>query len=114
MRIRTQAVLLSVVPLTFLIILFIIASVLQTKTDQTATWSQRSTNTLKQSEQIAKTIGDANAGMVEYTTKKAGPASLAHGNGPFEHRRDVYAPERGRHQAEIRERGIAPADVCGI
>jgi CHASE3 domain sensor protein len=70
-------VLLSVVPLTFLIILFVIASVLQTKTDQTATWSQRSTNTLKQSEQIAKSIADANGSMVEYTTKKAVPASLA-------------------------------------
>ena len=76
-RIRTQAVLLSVVPLTFLIVLFVIASVLQTKTDQTATWSQRSTNTLKQSEQIAKSIGDANSSVVEYTTKKPVPASLA-------------------------------------
>ena len=77
MRIRTQAVLLSVVPLTFLIVLFLIASVLQTKTDQTATWSQRSTNTLKQSELIAKSIGDANNSVVEYTTKKRVPASLA-------------------------------------
>jgi serine phosphatase RsbU (regulator of sigma subunit)/CHASE3 domain sensor protein/anti-sigma regulatory factor (Ser/Thr protein kinase) len=65
------------VPLTFLVVLFVIASILQTKTDQTATWSQRSTNTLKQSEQIAKSIGDANNSIVEYTTKKAVPASLA-------------------------------------
>jgi serine phosphatase RsbU (regulator of sigma subunit) len=77
LRIRTQAVLLSVVPLTFLVVLFVIASVLQTKTDQTATWSQRSTNTLKQSEQIAKLIGDANNSIVEYTTKKPVPARLA-------------------------------------
>lgn len=76
MKIRTQAVLLSVVPLTFLIILFLIASVLQNKTDQTAIWSQRSTNALKQSEQIAKSIGDANTSVVEYTTKKPVPASL--------------------------------------
>jgi serine phosphatase RsbU (regulator of sigma subunit)/CHASE3 domain sensor protein/anti-sigma regulatory factor (Ser/Thr protein kinase) len=77
MRIRTQAVLLSVVPLTFLLILFVIASVLQTKTDRTATWSQRSTNTLKQSEHIARSIGDANNSLVEYTTKKRVPQSLA-------------------------------------
>lgn len=77
MRIRTQAVLLSVVPLTFLVILFVIASVLQTKTDQTASWSTRSTNALKQSELIAKSLSDVNRSIVEYTTKKRVPASLA-------------------------------------
>ncbi|HEV2740277.1 MAG TPA: SpoIIE family protein phosphatase [Candidatus Elarobacter sp.] len=77
MRIRTQAVLLSVVPLTFLIVLFVIATVLQTKTDQTATWSQRSTTALKQSEHIAKTISDANSSIVTYTTKRQVEASLA-------------------------------------
>ena len=76
MRIRAQAVLLSVVPLTFLIVLFVIASILQTKTDQTATWSQRSTNTLKRSELIAKSVSDANNSLVEYTTKRAVPESL--------------------------------------
>jgi serine phosphatase RsbU (regulator of sigma subunit)/anti-sigma regulatory factor (Ser/Thr protein kinase) len=75
-RIRTQAVLLSVVPLTFLIVLFVIATVLQNKTDQTATWSQRSTNALKQSEHVAKLVGDANASVVLYTTKKPVSASL--------------------------------------
>ncbi|HEY0380857.1 MAG TPA: SpoIIE family protein phosphatase [Candidatus Elarobacter sp.] len=77
MRIRTQAVLLSVVPLTFLIVLFVIATVLQNETDQTATWSQRSTNALKLSEQIAKSVGDANSSVVLYTTKRPVPASLA-------------------------------------
>jgi serine phosphatase RsbU (regulator of sigma subunit)/anti-sigma regulatory factor (Ser/Thr protein kinase) len=76
-RIRAQAVLLSVVPLTFLIVLFVIASVLQSKTEQTANWSQRSTNALKQSEQIANSITVANRSVVEYTTKKRVPASLA-------------------------------------
>jgi len=70
-------VLLSVVPLTFLILLFIIATVLQTKTDQTATWSQRSTTALKQSEQISRTISAANSSVVQYTTKRAVPQSLA-------------------------------------
>jgi serine phosphatase RsbU (regulator of sigma subunit)/anti-sigma regulatory factor (Ser/Thr protein kinase)/CHASE3 domain sensor protein len=77
MRIRTQAVLLSVVPLTFLVVLFVIATVLQNKTDQTATWSTRSTNALKQSEAIAKLVADANASIVLYTTKKPVDASLA-------------------------------------
>ncbi|MDP9104452.1 MAG: SpoIIE family protein phosphatase [Candidatus Eremiobacteraeota bacterium] len=76
MRIRTQAVLLSVVPLTFLIVLFIIATVLQTKTDQTATWSQRSTTALKQSDQISRTISAASSSVVQYTTKRAVSESL--------------------------------------
>ncbi len=77
MRIRTQAVLLSVVPLTFLVVLFVIATVLQNKTEQTATWSQRSTNALKQSEHVAKLVTDANSSVVLYTTKKPVPASLS-------------------------------------
>jgi serine phosphatase RsbU (regulator of sigma subunit)/anti-sigma regulatory factor (Ser/Thr protein kinase)/CHASE3 domain sensor protein len=76
-RIRAQAVLLSVVPLTFLVVLFVIASVLQNKTEQTATWSQRSTNALKQSEHITNSITVANRSVVEYTTKKHVSASLA-------------------------------------
>ncbi len=77
MRIRAQAVLLSVVPLTFLVVLFVIASVLQNKTEQTANWSQRSTSALKQSEHIANSITVANRSVVDYTTKKHVSASLA-------------------------------------
>jgi serine phosphatase RsbU (regulator of sigma subunit)/anti-sigma regulatory factor (Ser/Thr protein kinase) len=66
LRIRTQAVLLSVVPLSFLLLLAVIATVLQNRTEQTAVWSQRSTNALNEAETIDKLITDANTGIVEY------------------------------------------------
>ncbi len=78
LRIRTQAVLLSVVPLTFLLLLCVIASVLQTRTEQTATWSQRSTNALDEADALQKLIVDANRSVVEYTRQpKGGEAVLA-------------------------------------
>jgi len=67
LRIRTQAVLLSVVPLSFLILLCVVATVLQQKTEETATWSQRSTGALAESEAIRKVFERANASVVEYT-----------------------------------------------
>jgi serine phosphatase RsbU (regulator of sigma subunit)/CHASE3 domain sensor protein/anti-sigma regulatory factor (Ser/Thr protein kinase) len=67
LRIRTQAVLLSVVPLTFLLILCVIASILQTRTEQTATWSQRSADALNQGDAMQKLLVDANRGVVDYT-----------------------------------------------
>lgn len=78
LRIRTQAVLLSVVPLTFLIALCVIASVLQTRTEQTATWSQRSTNALDEADAIQKLLTSGNRSAVDFTRQpKAGAAVLA-------------------------------------
>ena len=67
LRIRTQAVLLSVVPLTFLVLLCVIASVLQHKTDQIAMLSQRSTNALNEADLIQKLLTEANRSVVGYT-----------------------------------------------
>ena len=66
-RIRTQAILISAVPLTFLLLLCVIASVLQNRTEQMAAWSQRSTNALSESDAIQKNISEANRTLVEYT-----------------------------------------------
>ena len=66
LRIRTQAVLLSVVPLSFLLLLAVIASVLQNRTEQTAVWSQRSTNALTETDTIYKLINDANSSILDY------------------------------------------------
>ena len=77
LRIQAQAVLLSVVPLAFLITLSILASVLQNRTEQTATLSQRSTNALNQSDLISKAISGANRSVIEYTTKQPQPRALA-------------------------------------
>jgi serine phosphatase RsbU (regulator of sigma subunit)/CHASE3 domain sensor protein/anti-sigma regulatory factor (Ser/Thr protein kinase) len=76
LRIRTQAILISVVPLTFLLLLCVIASVLQNKTDQMAAWSQRSTSALSESDAVQKSISDANRSVVEYT-RQPKPAALA-------------------------------------
>jgi serine phosphatase RsbU (regulator of sigma subunit)/anti-sigma regulatory factor (Ser/Thr protein kinase)/CHASE3 domain sensor protein len=76
LRIRTQAILISVVPLTFLLGLCVIASVLQNKTDQMAGWSQRSTNALSESDAIQKTVTDANRSVLEYT-RQPKPSVLA-------------------------------------
>jgi serine phosphatase RsbU (regulator of sigma subunit)/anti-sigma regulatory factor (Ser/Thr protein kinase)/CHASE3 domain sensor protein len=76
LRIRTQAILISVVPLTFLLLLCIIASVLQNKTDQMAAWSQRSTSALSESDAVQQSISDANRSVIEYT-RQPKPAALA-------------------------------------
>ena len=39
--IRAQALLLSIVPLSFLVLLLVLAGILQNKTEQTAAWSAR-------------------------------------------------------------------------
>jgi serine phosphatase RsbU (regulator of sigma subunit)/anti-sigma regulatory factor (Ser/Thr protein kinase) len=91
LRIRTQAILISVVPLTFLLLLCVIASVLQNRTDQMAAWSQRSTNALSESDAVQKSIGDANRSVVEYTRQsKPKPNVLA---GYEQGRRDLTVHE---------------------
>ena len=75
LRIRTQAVLLSVVPLSFLILLCVVASVLQQKTDAVAAWSQRSTSALGEADTARKLIDVANRSVVEYI-RQPRPAAL--------------------------------------
>jgi serine phosphatase RsbU (regulator of sigma subunit)/anti-sigma regulatory factor (Ser/Thr protein kinase)/CHASE3 domain sensor protein len=74
-RIRTQAILISVVPLTFLLLLCVIASVLQSRTEQMAAWSQRSTSALSAADAIQKSITVANRSLIDYT-RGSKPASL--------------------------------------
>jgi serine phosphatase RsbU (regulator of sigma subunit)/anti-sigma regulatory factor (Ser/Thr protein kinase)/CHASE3 domain sensor protein len=92
LRIRTQAILISVVPLTFLLVLCVIASVLQNKTDQMAAWSQRSTSALSESDAVQKSISDANRSVVEYTRQPKTAALAGYENG----RRDLPL-----HEAEL-------------
>jgi serine phosphatase RsbU (regulator of sigma subunit)/CHASE3 domain sensor protein len=73
--IRAQALLLSIVPLAFLLALLVIAWVLQSKTEQTAAWSARSTEALNASDRILATVTDASRNIQEYT-KKPSSASL--------------------------------------
>ena len=74
--IRAQALLLSIVPLSFLVVLLVLAGILQNKTEQTAAWSARTTNALNASDRILATVTDASRNIQAYT-KKPTPASLA-------------------------------------
>src|ERR1700736_3861630 len=74
LRIRTQAILLSVVPLTFLVLLAIIAGVLQNRTEQTAAWAQRSTNALTEADAIQKTLTESNRAVADYARQPREPA----------------------------------------
>ncbi|MBV9439173.1 MAG: SpoIIE family protein phosphatase [Candidatus Eremiobacteraeota bacterium] len=65
-RIRTQAVLLSTVPLGFLVLFLVIAAVLQHRTSQTETWSQESSAALSQSGVLVATLGEANKDVVDW------------------------------------------------
>ncbi len=73
--IRTQALLLSIVPLTFLIALLVIAGILQNKTEQTAAWSRVATSALNASDRVLATLTEADRNLVAYT-KKPSAASL--------------------------------------
>jgi serine phosphatase RsbU (regulator of sigma subunit)/anti-sigma regulatory factor (Ser/Thr protein kinase) len=73
--IRAQALLLSVVPLGFLVLLLILAGILQNKTELTAAWSARSTNALNASDRILATLTDASRDVQTYS-KKTSSASL--------------------------------------
>ncbi len=73
--IRAQALLLSIVPLAFLLALLVIAWILQSKTEQTTAWSARSTNALNASDRILATLTDASRDVQAYT-KKPSRASL--------------------------------------
>ncbi len=75
LRIRTQAVLLSVVPLTFLVALLVIAGLLRTETEQMAATSQRATIALNDSEAIRRVIAQADKAAIDYT-RAPRPATL--------------------------------------
>jgi len=75
LRIRTQAILLSVVPLTFLVLLCVIAGVLQNRTEATAVWAQRSTNALTEADAIQKTLTESNRAVADYVLQPR-PATL--------------------------------------
>ncbi|HEX3468513.1 MAG TPA: SpoIIE family protein phosphatase [Candidatus Elarobacter sp.] len=71
-----QALLLSIVPLAFLLALLVIAWVLQNKTEQTTAWSARATTALNASDRILATLTVASRDLQAYT-KKPSSATLA-------------------------------------
>jgi serine phosphatase RsbU (regulator of sigma subunit)/CHASE3 domain sensor protein/anti-sigma regulatory factor (Ser/Thr protein kinase) len=70
MNLRRQAIVLSVVPLVFLLLLLVIASVLQRETESNAVWSRRSAEALTASDRITRTLTKANGGVAAYVKKR--------------------------------------------
>ena len=67
-RIRAQAVLLSVIPLAFLLLLLGLTIVLQWQTQDAAWWAEHSALVLNASDAVDNTLSDANTGVVSYLT----------------------------------------------
>ncbi|MDQ2872425.1 MAG: SpoIIE family protein phosphatase [Candidatus Eremiobacteraeota bacterium] len=74
-NIRTKAILLSVVPLAFLLVLLALALSLQNHIDRTAAWSHESAGILNQSALVMKTLEDGSRSVVTYASSHR-PSSL--------------------------------------
>ena len=68
-RIRTQTILLSVVPVAFLLILLVIALLIQRTTLASADWSANSERTLAQSDRVAAILREAGRAGAAYGVK---------------------------------------------
>ena len=66
-RIRTQAVLLSVVPLAFLIALLIVAGMIRAESERIALATGRSTTALADTESVRQVLVDAERAAIDYT-----------------------------------------------
>lgn len=77
--IRTRTILVSIVPLAFLLLLLALALLLQERTVENAAWAAHSEEILTQSEAIGKLIGGANQSAVQYSAKRSDAALAAYG-----------------------------------
>src|SRR5581483_5686570 len=67
-RIRAQTLALSIVPLAFLLAIFLLSTLLVDQTKRTSTWFQRSTLVLSESQRVLTTLSESNLGLVQYVT----------------------------------------------
>lgn len=68
-RIQSQSILLSVVPLFFLLLLLALTTLLVNQTESTATWWERSSQVLLDSDALEHTVTDVNRKALEYTQR---------------------------------------------
>lgn len=66
-KIQSQAILLSIVPLVFLLAFMAVVMLLNARSAQLSAWASHATAVLDQSDQIERTIGEANQAAVDYT-----------------------------------------------
>jgi serine phosphatase RsbU (regulator of sigma subunit)/anti-sigma regulatory factor (Ser/Thr protein kinase) len=77
-KIQSQAILLSVVPLAFLLGFLALVMLLNARSAELTAWSSHATGILDQSDMIQKTIGEANQSVVDYTTRPTATALAAY------------------------------------
>lgn len=78
--IRTQTILVSFVPLAFLLVLLSLALLLQDRVVQTAVWSQHSEEIIAQSTAVEDLLVAANAAAAQYVTKRDAASRRAYTN----------------------------------
>ena len=66
-KIQSQAILLSIVPLAFLLIFLGVVALLVDRTAEMTVWTQHASRVLDQSDTVLRTVGDANRAAVDYT-----------------------------------------------
>lgn len=66
-KIQSQAILLSIVPLAFLLVFLGVVALLVDRTAEMTVWTQQATRVLDQSDTILRTVSDANRAAVDYT-----------------------------------------------
>lgn len=76
--IRARTILISIVPLAFLLLLLALALLLQDRTVRNAAWAAHSEQMLNQSETVAKLIDGANQSAVQYTDKRNGASLITY------------------------------------
>ncbi len=67
-KIQSQAILLSFVPLAFLLVFLALVAVLVDRTAEMTIWTQQTSRVLDQSDTILRTLGDTNSAVVDYAT----------------------------------------------
>lgn len=77
-RIRSQAILLSVVPLAFLLVFLALVMLLNVRSAELSAWAAHATGILDQSDAVQTTIGQANQAVVDYTTHPTATALRAY------------------------------------
>jgi serine phosphatase RsbU (regulator of sigma subunit) len=67
-KIQSQAILLSIVPLAFLLVFLGVVALLVDRTAEMTAWTQHAGAVLDESDTILRTLGDANRAVVDYST----------------------------------------------
>lgn len=77
-KIQSQAILLSIVPLAFLLVFLALVMLLNASSVQLSAWASHATGVLDQSDTVQRSVGEANQAVVDYTTHPSATALRAY------------------------------------